>query len=229
MPPRFAAHDTAGRDCASVARAPAPPAALRRFLQLLPHATDLVVEILARRWCGDIAENRLRRRLVQADGLVDHEPEPREGLVDLSALDSALQETAEIRDVGGRRGPGLPRRQLRVERRLEWRFGFFEGRLLLEYELVLEFRLFLARRLLVEYEPQRHRYAWRRLHVREGRVRKDPPLDDCLHVEAAVRRHRSDARGEAARPLQLALERRNPAIESRRPRAIGDRLFLERH
>ena len=56
---------------------------------------------------------------------------------------------------------------------------------------------------------------------------KDPALDDRLHVEASVRRHRSDARGEIARLLHLALECRDPAIERRRPRAIADRLFLE--
>src|SRR4029079_9181029 len=67
--------------------------------------------------CFDIAQNRLRRRLVQADRLVDHEPESRKSLVDLRAFDSALQQTPEIRDVRGRRRPGLPRRQVDVQGR----------------------------------------------------------------------------------------------------------------
>ena len=45
--------------------------------------------------CGDLAENRRNGRLVQADRLVDHEPEPRKGFVDLRALDSAFEQTVE--------------------------------------------------------------------------------------------------------------------------------------
>jgi hypothetical protein len=53
-------------------------------------------------------------------------------------------------------------------------------------------------------------------------------FDDRADVETSVRRHRCDARGEIA-VVDLAIERRDPAVESRGPLAIAHRLFLERH
>ena len=44
-----------------------------------------------------------------------------------------------------------------------------------------------------------------------ARVRQDPAFDDPAHVEAPMRRHRSDAGGEVAALLHLAVERHDPS------------------